>query len=465
MEGKQQIEGAGILSRIAQLFFKGLDKAISDAAEYEEEMGVLKQVNHITITDNKTNKDYILTIKLAPVKNKDSVYYVEVETNAPNIDVSKFNNTVQKLNNENIDKYREMIQALLSSSGYETEDIPNDDVTEPEEESEEPEEGEASDKIDLLVQEIVDELSHKGVIATTSDGVLVSINPSDFYTAEGEDGSVNCYFTLSAEDATSGKEVKSIKPKEVHTPAVDDQGNVLSVSTVYSAITRLIDTFIEDNGMSGKQYINTGTQVQATLIKEKDSDEVSITAIKASCDIRAAMNIVCDIVEDDDFVDSLTDDTEQSFSIVDDGESWEIEPVESIDTSDSYCDLFREICIAKSTLDTYEWATGPENWRADTYLCTCKYSLQTLLEHCAVWVINHTDKFPSVIGAFGNDCTELDDLKEDGKISIQKIHNSAKTLLEGLIEILDIYYVNLDHEEQKAVDDFINDVNCLLAYA
>ena len=111
MAEKQIIEGGSLLSSIVKLLFGGIDNILDSMAEYEEEMGVLKQINKILITDGNTN--YTLTVKIAPVRDKEGVFFVEAQTDAPKFDVSSINEKAMKLNNSTKDAFSKMISKLI----------------------------------------------------------------------------------------------------------------------------------------------------------------------------------------------------------------------------------------------------------------------------------------------------------------------------------------------------------------
>ena len=117
MDNKQNIQGGELLESLKKLLFGGIDKLLDSAAEYEEEMGVLKQVTRIDLeTKDGQPTGYTLTIKLAPVKGKTSTYYVEAETTQPNLDVSMLNKKVMKISNSSMRDFNNKIDEMLAAN-------------------------------------------------------------------------------------------------------------------------------------------------------------------------------------------------------------------------------------------------------------------------------------------------------------------------------------------------------------
>ena len=469
-ETKQLIKG-GLLSDLAKLLFGKLDKVLTDEAKYEKELGVLKAIEDWGIQNKDTGEKHILTIKLAPVKDKEGVFYVEAYCkDLPDLKLPDINNKAIKLDTTTRDQFAELINKALSKQGYaitgtkpeSTDTSEEDEKDSPENESDEEELSAEEEMIQKLISDINELLSKKKVFVKDSKGraIQLVIDVERGYRSEAAD------VTITGVDGSNTNHVQ-IPAETLTARVIDNSGNVRILTEFYEqGILKCIDKYIAENSLNkGTLQIAGSTIIKASLIREKGTDDINLTAISASTNIKAAMDIIYDLSEDTDFIDQLPEGIEQSFEIVDDGDDYDIEQIESFDTSETYVEIFKEVCIADSILRTYRWAIGDREWNADTFFYSTQWPVVTLLDRCAVWVVDKTDKFPSVIGAFGNDVTHLEDVKIDGELSLDLIKEQIKLLLEGLSEVLDIYYVNVEHNEQKMIDDFLNDVQNILAYA
>jgi len=460
---KQKIEAAGLLSTLMKSLFGNIGDILNSAAEYEEEMGVLKQVTRIPLQDTSTGRTYTLTIKLSPVKDKDSLYYIEAETDAPNFDVASINARTIRLDNKTMDAFNKMIEELIAKNGLENRD---DESTE--DDADTAEEAEKSDmtltqeaEINDLENDLKQELRSTQYSAVNEDGEKVYVHV-DF--VEDKVSSV-CTLEFSVYD--NAGQIMNYPKSTYECSTVDEYGNTLSFAPFYNEVGECISEYAADNGLTmDKSSLAASSIVSAKLFKASDQDEIEVRAIKASCDARKAMNVIYAVAQSDELNELLEAGSEPvAVEIVETDDGYDVNTIDEVDTSSCYCDLFKEVCIANSTLNTYQWAIGLRAWNDDPFLGSCQYPVSNFLDSCAIWVISHTDKFPTTIGAFGNDCTDLDNLKEDGNISVEKVQEATIALLTGIVEIVDIYYVNLNHEEQKVVDEFMNEVNRLLAYA
>lgn len=461
----QPVEGAGLISAIIEKLFKGIGKALDDAAEYEEEMGVLKQINHIPIKDQR-GYEYDLKITLAPVRDKDGLYYVEAETKAPGFNVASINGKVMKLDNTSIKDFKKMIIDLIEENKCEPQvDLTQDEVGPEENEDAPVEDQENSEELQEAAEEIKDDIEKevrtRGIVGTNLKNNHLYIFNTEI--SHSNDTS-NCIVRfLSMEDSDTGEDYPEFEASEQKVDLLDEDGNLVDSDEAISRFNEVVDEELSKYDCKRASTIfNSTNVVQATFSKDKEG--VALHAIKASCDISAAQSILSDIVGAEDFVDGLTEDP-QSFMITETEDEYNIEPVESVDVSSTYLDIFKDVSLLNSTIQTYTWALGESAFNTDPFLSSMKWDINSLTDNCAIWVINHTNKYPTVIGAFGNDCADLSDVMEDGKPSVDLIHDEVKQLFEGFAEILDLYYVNLEHEEQKIVDDFLNNLNRALAYA
>lgn len=329
----KDLGGGGLLSRLSNLLFKGLDSILDDAAKYEEEMGVLKQVNHIPLDDGK----YDLVIKLSPVRDKEGMFYVEAYTDpkAEGLDLSSINEKVLKLDKNNKSKFKEQILKLIEKSGH--------SVDESEEEAEEEsEEDETSiwDEASNNVEEAVDAYNDKPMSADM-EGAKIYIHAELTSTGEIESGYVDeesgqCTIILQVIDYEDDEvfdddaHLKEIELTVVKGDKVDNPENI------HARLIREIQAFAKDLELTKIVFstsVDKKDNIQASFVRGQGT-EVSLTAIHAS-DILSAMDVINAVVEDDEFVNSLPEGQEQSFNIINNEDSFDIEPIDGVDTTGS----------------------------------------------------------------------------------------------------------------------------------
>lgn len=462
---KQTIQGGNLLQSIANMLFKGIDKIIGEAAEYEEEMGVLKQVTRIPIyPDGDNTKEYTLTIKLAPVRGKDGLYYVEAKTDAPDFDVSSLNGKTIRLNNTNMKDFNKKIDELLDANDLSVKEKPEEDSDSSSEESEDTQEEEDQQESDTNSEQSNDELAQSDYD--------IDLEPLWVDDEKGQPLVLNrnavnkpkegvCSVTFTVFDVTNN-EVKKYKSETADIPTKDKKGNNLSFAAFKKEIDKLTDEYMKKYKLV--KNIRSSTSIDATFVKSS-TNQVSLVAIKASSDVKDVMNIICDVVDDDEFVDSLISDEETSFRISDNGESYEIERIDSVDTSGTYDTLFGQAIQIRNTLESLKWALGPNyNYSGDFgTLESFNWPLSSLVDYFASLVVRHTDHYPACIG-----CAEYPTFEEfkdeSGKLSKDMIIPEIKLRFEDFLSLIDTYYVNLEPEEQTRINPEIDSIKNTLAY-
>lgn len=463
----QPVEAGGILDALIKRLFGGLDNILNAAAEYEEEMGVLKQVNRIVIhPENDPNKSYVLKISLSPVRDKVNIYYVEAETNAPGFDVSSINNKVMKLDNSSMKDFKKMIENLISANNLEA--APAEEQAEAKGESEEETE-EGEEQYELTeddVQTIGD------VILAARDYLTenpISDRPEYKYIGYDVFADLNinkkdptiCDIIFYVKDA-SGNHLKEYDaPATVST--VDADGYPLSQEGFIEDLDEEIKAYIDAN-KDFNLNASTKLKIDATFIKASTNNEVSLTAINTNCDITAAWDIIDEIADIDEFVDGLGEDP-KSFSIEENDDGYTIEEIEEVDTSSTYDKLFEAACSLSEVLRAYRWAIGYRNWYQHPSLDCANSCIETIVDTTAFWVLENTDHYALPCLTLPIEPTLEEVRDSSGEISIDLMQDVVKSMLETFIDILDGFYINLSHDEQAQVDEWIAELKRQVAYS
>jgi hypothetical protein len=484
-ENKKPIIAAGVFKSIAEMLFKGLGKALADNIEYEEEMGVLKQVNRIPIKGTD-GREYTLTVKLSPVKNKDSFYYVEAETNAPGLDVSSLNGKSMYLNNTNFKDFKNAIDRLLEQhnmsgkfskevqenadkDGFEKNDAASNDDSDNSSDNDEEDidKIERESQVDKLVKQVEKEFNNKPrVINNGADGVLViTVKADSFDTEENK-----CDLTLTGEGTFDDRGKAILHPEKITIEPFDSNNKLKTADDFIGEVILKMQDYVQNNGLNPKDLqasVRSSTTIQTTLVKDGKTGEVSLTAIHASTDIKSAFDVVCEIVDNDEFLNCLPNDTEQSFVVLDEGDNYDVKQIEELDPSldCTYIALFDQLSKVYSATRTYKWAVGETKWSTNSALSALTWPLEDLLHVAATWVVAHCSEYPVIKQAWESN-PKFDHLKDtEGKLDIKLVAEAVTTCIEELLDSLEIFYVNLEHQEQSSLDNYINKFKEILAYA
>ena len=431
------------------MFFKGVGGILNSAAEYQEEMGVLKQISRVPITD-KNGKDYTITIKLSPVKNKDNFYYVEAETNAPGLDVSSINDKTMRLDNTSMKSFNAMIDKLLEENGLQVDEEAQD--TQLEEETAEDDSTMSTEaQIDELIASYNNEAEPQTVSADTEWYDIIS-------TASKGENPNTIALTVGVAEVNSSQFVDKFLQETEEINAVDENGKVISIEMLLNQANTIISDFMTNHGMKVAKTspTNASTRIQATFANTEHG--VELTAINASCNINTALDIVDELADTDEFIEMLTEEP-QSFEIVPEDGEFTIAPIDDINVSEVYDTLFECASYVASTIQAYRWALGETNWYRISFLESIGYTVLEIPQHIAQWVIQHTDHYPVPMCNL-TPFSQLTEIKDNnGKINSSILCDVVYNMLCDLVDVLSGYYVNLETAEQSQVDNWVSTLN------
>lgn len=337
---KQPVQ-AGALNEIFKLLFKGVDKLFDAAAEYQNDFGKLKQVTKVPIT--KDGENYTVLIKLAPVKDREHVFYVEIDDGGcPGLDFSNYHEKIMKIDNNNQAKFEEIINKIITDAGAERATSPDDNSN--------------NYSVDCYDRDDFNEWQfeeQKGphptiigvsadIIPTSTGKVKLIVKRSDGKKLKFDDHEVA---PENVSDIPSN-EAKDVVNKIIHdsnlvpvTDAEDEESNDAAQ-----------DQFDESD--YNEQATPASSYVDVSLSYIKSSEEVRLDAIYANYDIADAMKAVEQVVDNDDFIAVLTEEP-QAFRITDEGDDFDIAQISRVDTSCMNCDITNAITLLDNLLQNY----------------------------------------------------------------------------------------------------------------
>lgn len=350
MGDKSKVEGAGALSELFKLLFKGIDKVLDSAAEYENDMGVLKQVNKIPVT-GPDGKDYEVIVKLAPVKDRQGLFYVEISSNYPEFDGSELDKQVIKANRDNWDDFNAEINKVLRQNKLQ--------LAKTSEASDEPNVSNATD-IDCYDQyDYEDWLDNAG-----EQPEIITVTVSEY--AGDKKGKVNLQFRVSDNRQLryDGQPVEDIEDltQNVDANSIDD-----NISTILKANKLVPVDDAETPESANEGNVLESKHIDVSLSYIKSNDEINLSAIYANYDIQDAMNSLQLAVDSDAFINMLSDEP-QCFRITDEGEDLDIQPIEEVDISNVNCEVNNAIGNLAALLDAYYVNMDPQQQAASDEL-------------------------------------------------------------------------------------------------
>lgn len=450
----QDIEARGLLSKIADMFFKGLDRLFESAAEYEEEMGVLKQVTELELCDAKTDEPTgnYLRIKLSPVKDHEGEYYVEAETDHPDLDLESINKKVIPLNKLNKHALENKIEQLLSGTGLAM--MPgNQQASKDNTEESDPELDDIKDKLDDYIKDNFPAFAEW----QRSEMVIIQAELYDNDRNPNEE-----IVEISVVDMDKQKPIKGIKTQEISLKLTKSDGTPLSYGPIEQDLEDQLEGYYNKNNLDSIK-VAASSKISATFFKDSKGN-VSLTAINSSTDINTAAKTIYAVTEDDDFVAALPEESEVSFDIVDLGDQFNIEEVDSVDTEATYLVLFDATDCLINKIQVFQWALGSTAWMESNLMCELAGALRYgPIDTFAQWVIEHTDRYPTTICEFIAH-PDLNEFKIDNSLSLTLIEEDVRKSLDDLLMLYDFHYVNLLHDEQTVLDTIMAELKRIKTY-
>lgn len=321
---KQAVQGGVLLDALTRLLFNGLDGIFDAAAEYEKEMGVLKQINKIKVAD-KDGNDYTCIVKLAPVKDKDGVYYVEiscVDENGRTATQYKFDGIDQsalKLDKSNKKEFKKWIADVLADNGLEEIEI--------DEESEEEESEEKESKSDKM---------------SKKDLNKERFGPFMFFNVDNEDETYKVFIEMQGIPEKEKFVISVESDPELRFQYHDEIAFDDNTPNIRSSIMKYFEKCgvepessdceralvqLEHKFSDYVDNITTSSTIRVRLekITADGHDDINLISVTSSTHTRKqALDIVAKIVASDEFVDEMPEG-ESEYEITEDEDDYNIE--------------------------------------------------------------------------------------------------------------------------------------------
>ena len=352
-ESSKTYVAGGVLDSLFKLLFKGLDNIFNAAVEYENDMGKLKQVSNIKVKDSNGNEG-IVKIKLSPVKDKDSVYYVEVVSDIDGFNAEGVDRTTMKIDKTGQEDFKKLIAKLLSDNKLmqikeEGEGLHVINCYDEDEYIKWKEEDGPEPKI-IKVEVIQRTSSKKGYVDISLECKDKELKYDDHAVSSDDldgikEGEVRELIDKILEDS------KLMRTTEADEEYGFDE-NKKSEDQSDTNEDELEEEDEDELEEEDKNQPIASKHIDVSLSYVKSSDEVELHAIYANYDVNRAMQAFDEIINNDEFVDMLTEDP-QSFRITDEGDDFDIMPIDIVDTTSAANDIYTAITGLIGLLEAY----------------------------------------------------------------------------------------------------------------
>lgn len=446
-----EVTSASLLEKLADLFFRGLGSIFDYAAEYEDDYGKLKSVTRIPVKD-ESGEDFTLVVKLSPIKDKEGMFYIELELQDSNKSkVSSFkgdplNEKTIKLDKSNKASLDKELDKVLAKNKLVKVD-PEDASENSQQEDEASEENGDIDEFDAVG---IKDPNRKIHVICTRHPVE---GQADKYTLTIEtDKHVDKPFsqeTAMTADKVDERIQEWLEWNDLMREEDSEEEDTDSDETIDLSDEDLEEALNEDINETAASSKIRVTLRKVTSAKEPYADLIAISASTPSLAPAAALNMLRAVVSDDEFFDQL-DETDQSFEITDEGEDYDVQEIAEVDTSDTIQQIFSAVWGLMQVAQKIHWSVNMEdNPSLDVIATDIQWRTRDILETTGRWLTVQNDKCPNF--------TSQD---IDIKISTppeEKI-STLKDVLTGFIELLDLLYVNIDADKQPVISTWINDL-------
>ncbi len=198
--------------------------------------------------------------------------------------------------------------------------------------------------------------------------------------------------------------------------------------------------------------VKSSRKMSVTLqrISSSKCDNINLTAISANysaSDVLADLNA---IVSDDTFVEQIQDEP-VSFSIEDDGDSFDIQPIEEFSTESCYTDILKYAIELWTDVVALKWNIEGEFVDNLTQLLNdIEWTINGDINTLAEWCYEEVGRVPHPLNLLrqGGGCNTEVSSSEDGYKIIQ-------TKLRCYLDALELYYCNFSHDKQRILDEMI----------
>ena len=428
VDNKTTVE-AGVLSNLVDLFFKGMGKILDYAAEYQEEMGVLKSITRIPVAD-ADGEEYTFVVKLSPVRDKENTFYVESEVlDSEDKPVSGFNlDEINKkallINRQNQSEFDKRIEQVLKKNK----------LTRIDKNSE-------ADEYDIVAA-----------------------------YADDEEHIVTIHITETPVQGQQDRFVVDVDPEE---PIVTPKFNSDKVRRS-SEIDDAIDKWLEDNGMfrltedemmenpTEQENIPASKSIDVTLRKITASNEVELVASKIRCNVTAAADMLSEVSYADDFLDQLTEEP-TTYRITEYDDDYDVEKLdEDIEQEDVLGEFASMVNACKTNIDYVLDALSLASPDDGPYaISSPRYAAEGMLANVKEWYFAKNKKYlPNPIPP-----TDLvDPIQIDAPITRpEDAYPYMRIAYTQFEDVLNLMYPNLEHQQQAAIDDALLTVDRILA--
>lgn len=208
--------------------------------------------------------------------------------------------------------------------------------------------------------------------------------------------------------------------------------------------------------------IKSSKRIKATFRKVTAAkcDCVELVSVNANYDGSEAWNDINTIVSDDTFVAALPCDAECSYEIVDEGSSFDVTPMDSIEKADLTTDQVDEIVqkaeyLLLDILYINSNASGPLTSDIRNLCSNLEWSARSITSMMMDYSVEQLDYTPNPLTCIQNVPNTI-----GTSDPLEELRSNASRLISAL----QLYYCNITHDFQSTFDSWIRDLSHISEY-
>lgn len=209
-----------------------------------------------------------------------------------------------------------------------------------------------------------------------------------------------------------------------------------------------------------QQATTSSNKIAVTLqrVSAGDEDTINLCAINASNAVKA-MNMLDEILSDDEFVATITAEP-ASFEITETTDEYDVQNTDTVDTSHTFEEMLKACVECYHNLECIHWAAKGKQFKeihslTESLLWDVKYNVDTIAE----WCVEFTKKVPNVLSYQYTPLEGCDGFDFESAVA------AAKGQIDNYIKVLECYYVNVEHDVQSVMDNWIRNLKKTSNYA
>ena len=212
---------------------------------------------------------------------------------------------------------------------------------------------------------------------------------------------------------------------------------------------------VNDNVDMKNDDLFQSSKISVTLKKVTASDhstDIHLCAINAGGNPVRAMKVLADVLDDDEFVDAITEEP-VSFEITETASDYDVEETTDVDTSETFREMLRACVECYHNLQAIHWGAKTSKFRdIHSFIESLVWSIQYNVDTIAEWCVEYTKSVPNVLEFSYTPLQVADGFDFESAMS------AAKAQIDNYISVLECYYVNVEHDVQSVMDNWIRDL-------